>query len=62
MSETSFWKTWKALLPFIVTVRPMTECRVPTHETLLDTGLVDNKHAHYYGTDNMNNIGPDWGV
>ena len=52
MSETSSRKTWKALLPFIVTARKMAGCGVPTHESLLFyTGLVDNKHAHYYGTD-----------
>ena len=54
MSETGFRKTWKALLPFIVTARPMTQWPRMNH---FYTGLVDNYHAHYYGTDNLNNIG-----
>ena len=71
MSETGFRKTWKALLPFIVTARPMTQSSSSCvclsdletsrhsvewpHMNHFYTGLVDNNHAHYYSTDNLNN-------
>ena len=47
MSETGFRKTWKALLPFVVTVRPMTHDVECPHMNNIYTGLVDNNHAHY---------------
>ena len=43
--RNQFPEDMESLLPFIVTARTMTECRVPTHESLLHA-LVENKHAH----------------